>query len=470
MKRRAFTVVVGSSLLAMCTAAPAAAQPAAAPPTFTKDVAPVLYRACVGCHRSGGIAPMPLLTYQDARPWAKAMKQQVGARLMPPWGADPQHGRFSNDRSLSEADIRTISAWADQGAPKGIETDLPAPPTFADGWTHREPDHVIEMPVDFEVPAEGQVDVTDFYVKAPFTEDVFVKALEIRPGAPEAVHHAGVYVIDRIPEGASLVNGRIISAEGKPMSRRDIARANGRQSGRGENDKLLSFVPGRGYEEYRLGAGQRIKAGSYINFYMHYQPTGAPVKDRTRIGLYLAKRGEEVTHQIYHDLGAAGPTTYLVDGKELGALANDDELPPIPPYVDDWTVVSVHAIAEAITLYGLTPHLHLRGKSMKYTLVWPDGREEILLSVPRYDFNWQVYYELETPKRIPGGSKVIVTTLFDNSLKNPYNPAPQNTVYWSDQSWDEMYAPQVRITLDARDLRRNSESTTTRQRQQQQQR
>jgi hypothetical protein len=413
---------------------------------------------------------MPLLTYQDARPWAKAMKQQVGARLMPPWGADPQHGRFSNDRSLSEADIRTISAWADQGAPKGIETDLPAPPTFADGWTHREPDHVIEMPVDFEVPAEGQVDVTDFYVKAPFTEDVFVKALEIRPGAPEAVHHAGVYVIDRIPEGASLVNGRIISAEGKPMSRRDIARANGRQSGRGENDKLLSFVPGRGYEEYRLGAGQRIKAGSYINFYMHYQPTGAPVKDRTRIGLYLAKRGEEVTHQIYHDLGAAGPTTYIVDGKELGALANDDELPPIPPYVDDWTVVSVHAIAEAITLYGLTPHLHLRGKSMKYTLVWPDGREEILLSVPRYDFNWQVYYELETPKRIPGGSKVIVTTLFDNSLKNPYNPAPQNTVYWSDQSWDEMYAPQVRITLDARDLRRNSESTTTRQRQQQQQR
>jgi hypothetical protein len=470
MKRRAFTDVVGSCLLAMCTAAPAAAQPAAAPPTFTKDVAPVLYRACVGCHRSGGIAPMPLLTYQDARPWAKAMKQQVGARLMPPWGADPQHGRFSNDRSLSEADIRTISAWADQGAPKGIETDLPAPPTFADGWTHREPDHVIEMPVDFEVPAEGQVDVTDFYVKAPFTEDVFVKALEIRPGAPEAVHHAGVYVIDRIPEGASLVNGRIISAEGKPMSRRDIARANGRQSGRGENDKLLSFVPGRGYEEYRLGAGQRIKAGSYINFYMHYQPTGAPVKDRTRIGLYLAKRGEEVTHQIYHDLGAAGPTTYLVDGKELGALANDDELPPIPPYVDDWTVVSVHAIAEAITLYGLTPHLHLRGKSMKYTLVWPDGREEILLSVPRYDFNWQVYYELETPKRIPGGSKVIVTTLFDNSLKNPYNPAPQNTVYWSDQSWDEMYAPQVRITLDARDLRRNSESTTTRQRQQQQQR
>ena len=466
MTRPAFTFAVCWSVLTAFMAAPAAAQPAA--PTFTKDVAPVLYRACVSCHRPGGVAPMALVTYQDARPWAKAIKQQVGSRQMPPWGADPQHGRFKNDRSLSEAEIRTIAAWADHGALKGNDAELPAAPLFADNWTQREPDVVIEMPVEFEVPAEGQVDVTDFYVKAPFAEDVFVKALEIRPGAAQSVHHAGVYVIDKIPEGASLVNGRIISAEGKPMSRRDIARANGLQSGRGENDKLLSFVPGRGYEEYQLGAGQRIKAGSYINFYMHYQPTGVAVKDRTRVGLYLAKGGEQVTHQIYHDLSAAGPTTYIVDGKELGKLDSDDELPPIPPYVDDWPVVSVHAITEPVTLHGLTPHLHLRGKSMKYTLILPDGREEVLLYVPRYDFNWQVYYELASPKRIPSGSKVIVTTLFDNSLKNRYNPAPQNTVYWSDQSWDEMYAPQVRITLDERDLRNGSSTPTNGRRQQQQ--
>lgn len=466
MKRQAFTVVLCWSMFAVGTALGAAAQPTDAPPTFTKDVAPLLYRSCVTCHRPGGIAPMPLVTYQEARPWAKAIKQQVGARMMPPWGADPRHGRFKNDRSLSEAEIRTIAEWADGGAPKGLDADLPAPPALADGWTHSQPDVVIEMPVDFEVPAEGQVDVTDFYVKAPFAEDVFVKALEIRPGVAQVVHHAGVYVIDKLPDGASLVNGRIISAAGKPMSRRDIARANG-QSGRDENDKLLSFVPGRGYEEYRLGAGQRIKAGSYINFYMHYQPTGVAVKDRTRIGLYLAKRGEEVTHQIYHGLEAAGPTTYIVDGKLLGALASDDDLPPIPPMVDDWSVVSVHAITEPITVHGLTPHLHLRGKSMKYTLVLPDGREEVLLYVPRYDFNWQVYYELETPRQIPSGSKVIVTTLFDNSPRNRYNPAPQNTVYWSDQSWDEMYAPQVRITLDQRDLRSVTESTPSRRQRQQ---
>ena len=143
----------------------------------------------------------------------------------------------------------------------------------------------------------------------------------------------------------------------------------------------------------------------------------------------------------------------IVDGKELGKLDSDDELPPIPPYVDDWTVISVHAITEPVTLHGLTPHLHLRGKSMKYTLIYPDGREEILLSVPKYDFNWQVYYELETPKHITAGSKVIVTTLFDNSLKNRYNPAPDKEVFWSEQSWDEMYAPQARITVDSRTLR-----------------
>lgn len=326
MMRQAFTSAFCSSVLAACLiAAPAAAQPADAP-TFSKYVAPVLYRACVTCHRSGGIAPMPLVTYQDARPWAKAIKQQVSTRQMPPWGADPHFGRFKNDRSLSDAEIRIIAAWADQGAPKGDDAELPATPVFAENWSTREPDVVIEMPVEFEVPAEGQVDVTDFYVKAPFAEDVFVKALEIRPGAAQSVHHAGVYVIDKIPAGASLVNGRIISAEGKPMSRRDIARANGQNSGRGENDKLLSFVPGRGYEEYQLGAGQRIKAGSYINFYMHYQPTGVAVKDRTRVGLYLAKGGEAVTHQIYHDLSAAGPTTYIVDGKELGKLDSDDRI------------------------------------------------------------------------------------------------------------------------------------------------
>jgi hypothetical protein len=430
----------------------------AEPPTFAKDVAPILYGSCVGCHRPGEVAPMSLISYEDVRPWAKAIRSKVVSREMPPWGADPHYGTFKDDRSLNAAQIATIVAWADGGAPRGRDTDLPRLPSFTAGWSHGEPDVVIDMPVEFAIPAEGEVPVIDFFTKAPFTQDVYVKALEVREGTAGVIHHAGVYVIDKLPEGARLVNGRIIGADGKEMSRNQVARANGGTSTQ-EIQKLLSFVPGRGYEEYQGDAGQLIKAGSYIDFYMHYTPNGAPAKDRSRLGLYFAKPGQTVGHQIYHSFGAAGPTAYVVEGKEYTpqrrgeGIEGSVNLPNIPPYAENFKVVSVHTITEPVTLYGMTPHLHLRGKSMKYTLTRPDGTEEILLDVPKYDFNWQLYYELQTPKKIPAGSKVTVVTLFDNSPKNRYNPAPEKEVYWSEQSWDEMYAPQARITVDSRALK-----------------
>jgi hypothetical protein len=460
MKRAACFALVALAL------APVRVRSASPAPTFTKDVAPILYNSCVTCHRPGEIAPMSLVSYDDVRPWAKSIRKKVVGREMPPWGADPRFGRFKDDRSLTNAQIEMIARWVDAGAPKGSAADLPAAPTFATGWSHGEPDVVIEMPVDFEIPAEGEVPVIDFFSKAPFTHDVYVKALEVRPGTPGVVHHAGLYVIEQLPPDATLVNGRIVGRDGKPMSRNQVARANGGTSTE-EIQKLLSFVPGRGYEAYQGDAGQLIKAGSYIDFYMHYTPTGTPQKDRTRLGLYLAKPGEDVGHQIYHSFGVAGPTSYIVEGKEYAPRWRRDQtrdeggvnLPNIPPYAENWRVVSVHTIREPITLYGLTPHLHLRGRSMKYTLTWPDGRDEVLLDVPRYDFNWQVYYELETPKKIPAGSKVTVVTLFDNSTKNPYNPAPEKEVFWSEQSWDEMYAPQARLTVDNRNLRNKTGAT-----------
>jgi len=432
----------------------------AASPTFTRVVAPILYNSCITCHRPGEVAPMSLISYEDVRPWAKSIRLKVSSREMPPWGADPQFGKFKDDRSLTADQIDTIVKWVEAGAPKGRDADLPEVPKFATGWSHGEPDVVIEMPIDFAVPAEGEVPVIDFFARSPFTEDVYVKALEVRPGASSVVHHAGLYVIDRLPDGARLVNGQIVDASGKPMGRNQVARANG-ASATQEIQKLLSYVPGRGYEEYQGDAGQLIKAGSYIDFYMHYQPSGTAQKDRTKLGLYLAKKGQDVGHQIYHSFGVAGPTSYIVEGKEYTPRWRPDQtrdeggvnLPNIPPYAENWKVVSVHSIKEPITLYGLTPHLHLRGKSMKYTLTWPDGREEVLLDVPRYDFNWQVYYELESPKQIPAGSKVTVVTLFDNTAKNKYNPAPEKEVFWSEQSWDEMYAPQARITVDGRGLK-----------------
>jgi hypothetical protein len=445
--------------------APAAEQAA---PTFTRDVAPILYKNCTSCHREGEIGPMPLVSYQDVRPWAKSIKAKVVSREMPPWGADPKHGTFKDDKSLNAAAIDTIARWADAGAPKGEDRDLPPLPAFPTGWPQGQPDAIIAMPVTFEIPAEGEVDVIDFFTPTPFGHDVYVKGLAVKPSTPGVVHHAGVYVIDRLPTGARFENGRIIGPDGKAMTRNQVARANG-ASATQEIQKLLSFVPGRGYEEYQGGAGQLIRAGSYIDFYMHYTPTGKPERDRTEIGVYFAKADSQVTHQIYHSFGVAGPTTYIVQGEEVEAnrSARADggeggvELPPIPPYVDDWKVVSVHSIREPVTLYGLTPHLHFRGKSMKYVLTLPDGTDEVLLNVPRYDFNWQSYYELATPRPLPAGSKVTVTTLFDNSVRNPYNPAPEKTVYWSEQSWDEMYAPQVRITVDSRQLRQQPTTLVT---------
>jgi mono/diheme cytochrome c family protein len=457
MMRAALLLSILTGILTAQTASSAAGP--AVSPTFTKEVAPILYASCAGCHRPGEVAPMSLLSYEDVRPWAKSIRKKVTSREMPPWGADPRFGKFKDDRSLSEAQIETIAAWVDAGAPKGRDADLPAVPAIASGWSRGEPDVVIEMPVDFAIPAEGEVPVIDFFTRAPFSEDVYVKALEVRPGTPGVIHHAGLYVIDRLPDGARLVNGKILGADDKPMSRNQVARANG-ASATQEIQKLLSYVPGRGYEEYQGDAGQLIKAGSYIDFYMHYTPTGTPTHDRSKLGLYFAKKGQQVAHQIYHSFGAAGPTSYIVEGKEYmpKRRGESDEgsvnLPNIPPYAENFKVVSVHTVTEPVTLYGLTPHLHLRGKSMKYTLTWPDGHEEVLLDVPKYDFNWQLYYELETPKQIPAGSKVTVVTLFDNSLKNPYNPSPEKEVYWSEQSWDEMYAPQARITVDSRQIKR----------------
>src|SRR5207244_483573 len=239
----------------------------------------------------------------------------VTSRERPPCGADPQYGRVKDDRSLSATEIETIANWVDSGAPRGDAADLPPVHKAAEGWLRGEPDIVIDMPVDFAIPAEGEVPITDFFVRTPFAHDVYVKALEVRPGTPGVIHHAGLYVIDKLPDGARLVNGKILGADGKEMSRNQVARANG-ASATQEIQKLLSYVPGRGYEEYQGDAGQLIKAGSYIDFYMHYTPTGTPTHDRSKLGLYFAKKGQQVAHQIYHSFGAAGPTSYIVEGKE----------------------------------------------------------------------------------------------------------------------------------------------------------
>ncbi|HKB13629.1 MAG TPA: hypothetical protein VKD69_23340 [Vicinamibacterales bacterium] len=478
--KRLIVLLVGSA--AAIASVHATAAPAAVTPTFTKDVAPIVFDKCVGCHRKGEVAPMTLTSYDEVRPWAKVIKTKVVSREMPPWFADPAHTlKMRNDRSLSQAQIDTIAAWVDGGAPKGSDADLPALPKFAEGWTAgREPDAILEMPVDFSIPAEGELGVQMFYSKIPWNEDRFAETLEIRPGNRAVVHHAGVFVVD-IPEGASIADGRLVLPNGKAATDRAgdgaavaaATRINTNDTALPGANKLLSWVPGRGVDSHRADIGKRIPAGKYINWQLHYNPTGKPEKDRTRLGIWFNK--VPVTHELLiRQAGDPLATTkgglslYRAEGKEVeyaadeGSTRRRNKTPNIPPYAEAWSLTGITPVTEDITLYAMSPHMHLRGKSLKWVIVYPDGREQTILDVPKFDFNWQIQYELEQPLHIPAGSKILGIGYYDNSPKNRWNPAPEKEVYWSEQSWDEMYQPFTEYSVDSQVL---SEITVTRERQ-----
>lgn len=443
----------------------------AASVTFTKDVAPIIFNKCANCHRPGEVAPMPLTSYKEVRPWSKAIREEVIERTMPPWYADPHTTtlKFSNDRRLSEKEIATIVAWVDGGAVKGDDKDLPPMPKYAPGWTFGEPDLVIEMPVDFEVPAEGELPMQNFYVPVPFNEERWVEKVELRPGNPAVVHHSIANVV-RLPEGTKIVNGKAIK-EGAPaaqlnsQSARDtgaLAEGGAREVVLSQDSftragafKLVGQAPGKGFERHHPGTAKRILPGMYVQFNMHYQPSGRAERDRSRLGLWFAKKPV-----VYEVLTKGVTDTIFIGGKELSETrtVNGKEvkvrgrIPNIPPHADNWEIAGEVTIKEAITLYAFAPHMHLRGKDIKYTLVWPDGRRQVLLNVPKFDFNWQLHYELAEPMRIPAGSKIIAVAHYDNSINNRYNPAPHKEVFWSEQSWDEMFIPWFEYTVDSKIL------------------
>ena len=302
-----------------------------------------------------------------------------------------------------------------------------------------------------------------FYSPVPFDEDRFAEMLEIRPGNRAVVHHAGVFVVD-IPEGAKLVNGRLIAPDGKAATDRGEGLA-----GRADTtalpgaNKLLSWVPGRGVDSHRADVGKRIPAGKYINWQVHYNPIGKPEKDRTRLGIWFNK--VPVTHEVLiRQAGDPLATTkgglslYRAEGKEVeytadeGSTRRRSKTPNIPPYAEDWSLTGITPVTEDITLYAMSPHMHLRGKSLKWVIVYPDGREQTILDVPKFDFNWQIQYELAEPLHIPAGSKILGIGVYDNSPKNKWNPSPNLEVYWSEQSWDEMYQPFTEYSVDSQVL------------------
>jgi hypothetical protein len=374
----------------------------AATPTFNKDVAPILYKNCVECHRATGMAPMSLMTYDDARPWARAVKQKVVAREMPPWGADPVIGKFANDPSLKQSDVDTIVAWVDGGAPQGDPKDLPSAPKFADGWTIGKPDLVFKMQQPFNVPADGTVPYMYVTIPTNLKEDVWIRGVELKPTDRRVVHH----IISTLVEG----NGQ--TPDPNPKLTRDPGR---KELGGG----LGGLVPGRLYSLYEDGVARKIPAGADIVLQMHYTTIGQPVTDQTEIGIVLAK---EPPAKLREEGGGAIPNMGFV----------------IPPGDPNYAVSGQIKFDRDLYLSSLYPHMHVRGKDATYTVVYPDGREETVLRVPKYDFNWQLSYKLAEPKFLPKGSTLKVTMHYDNSRGNRYNPDPTQEVRWGEQTWEEM--------------------------------
>ena len=452
MQNRLKLIIASLALVAF--GAPAGA---AEVPTFAADVAPILYEECASCHRPGDIAPMSLLTYPEVRPWSRAIKDKVVSREMPPWHAAPGGVPIRNSRGLTQAEIDTIVAWVDGGAPLGDAAEMPPLPTFSDNeWHHpsgRPPDHILPMPVEMAIPAQGELPYITLYSAIPFDEDVFANAIEMLPSNRSVVHHLSVNVTT-LPEGTVLVDGQAYDAGGAPLTDAAIRAARGSDSNAlGGATKLICFVPGRGFEMFHAGVAKRVPAGRALHWSLHYNATGRPEVDRSRIGIWLSD--QPVTHEMLsRTIGSPLPTTpdrtlpVIVNGEEVPRR----EVPVIPPFADDWAITMQTDVSEPITFYAISPHMHLRGKDMRFRLVWPDGRDEVLLDVPRYDFNWQTEFELVDPLHIPAGSRLIVEGHYDNSPRNRYNPAPHREVYWGEQSWDEMFEGWIKYSIDSQDL------------------
>ena len=468
----------GITVLAAGSVAAGAASAETAP-TFAKDVAPILFENCAACHRPDNIAPMSLLSYEDARPWARSIKDMVVSRVMPPWPADPNNSfRFRNERYLAQDQIDVISAWVDGGALRGNDADMPPAPDFPEGWTYTErgePDYVFELPVEYEIAPEGEEDYLDFYSDIPWEGDRFAEVLELRPSNYAVVHHSGAYTVD-LPDGKKVVDGVLVAddtAQGASEndSSRTVEQAVFNEVNLPGSNKLLSYVPGRGVERHRPGTGKRLNGDKWIRWTMHYNPIGIRQTERSKLGLWF--NTEPVTHEVLtRQAGNAFPTDpfgndiYIVEGVEIMPTRNEEtgriiraRIPNIPAYKDDWKITGITPINEPITLYGLSPHMHLRGKSLRWVVTYPDGREETILDVPEFDFNWQIHYELEEPLYLPAGSKITGIGVYDNSLGNRWNPGPHLEVYWGQQSWDEMYQAFTEYTVESQDLTEITPST-----------
>ncbi len=421
MQRRLF-------LLALTIAASAFG--AAKDVTFNKDVLPILQKRCQECHRPGEAAPMSFLTYKDTRPWAKAIRGAVVIKKMPPWFSDDVHGKFKNDRRLPQSEIDTLVAWVDGGAKEGNAADAPKGIEYAQGWSIGKPDVVIDMPVGFKVPASGTVDYVWFLAPTNFTEDKWVEKIEVRPGNSAVVHHVVLYA--RAPGSPYVKNAKLgepyFPAKSNQLQQHkpDTGEGSFYTLGRDDLEMVSVYVPGGDAYQTLPGQARLIKAGSDLLFQMHYTANGKEAVDRSRVGIVFAK--EPPKERVVN--------TFIFNGNMH-----------IPPGEPNHPVLARVTVQEDVKLMSMFPHMHVRGKAMQYKAIYPSGESQILLNVPKYDFNWQLSYYLRDPITLPKGTKLEITAWYDNSPNNPANPDPKSDVYWGEQTWEEMLAAFVDFAI-----------------------
>jgi len=360
------------------------------PVTFTRDVAPILNRHCVECHRAGEIGPFELTDYEEVVGWGEMMLEVIEQGRMPPWHANPQFGKFIGSRHMPDEDRKILTAWVAQGMPRGDAKDLPPQPEWTAGWQlSTPPDEEFAMRGrPFVVPREGTVEYQYFVVDPKWKEEKWVAAAQVVPGNAAVVHHAIVFA--RAPDGS-------------------------KSSGIGW---LGGYVPGQRTMKLPPGHARRIPAGSKLVFQMHYTPNGRKTEDVSRVGVWFSE-AEKITHEV---------TTRV-------ALNHDFE---IPPNAENHSVeVKMRGFARNSRLLSMTPHMHLRGKSFRLE-TRQDDQLKTLLHVPSYDFNWQHWYYLESPIALDGVAALEMQVCFDNSKDNPANPNSDEYVTWGDQTWQEM--------------------------------
>ncbi len=370
------------------------------PVTFCKDVAPILQQHCTRCHHDGGIAPMPLQTFEDVRPWATAIREAILEHKMPPFHASGPQGYFVGDPRLSPDEVATITKWVATGSSKGRAADMPPIKVWKDDWTAGQPNIELSMPSPFSVKPDRKDDYAFFVLSHVFTEETWIRGVEVRPGNIQAVHHVNVYILPASQN--NLPAGRVNDVF-DPVTL-------GAQF-------YVAWEPGSSPMIYPEGVAALIPKGSRFGIQVHYAPTAVPLSDQTLVGVHLAE-GMIV--------------------KRARTLYGGSKALEIPAGAEDHKVVDARSLPEDAVITGFTCHLHLRGKSFVVRLRYPDNRVETPFEVPRFDPNWQEVYQLARPIPAPKGTIAEYIATWDNTSKNKLNPDPTKLVRWGDRVEDEM--------------------------------